>query len=158
MAQYPFRKNDGGRSLSRRPKQDNDCTVRAIAVVTTPDAWQGLATGGHYDAVYDLLARDGRKSWRGFNIDRWIYGQIDPAIGEPEYIFGWTAERLSFPAVKGQPRMNPPTFSERFPVGRFIVSTAGHVHAVIDGVHQDTDAAYPRRCIYTAWRFTKVVP
>ena len=146
---FPYRFTDGGRADSRRPKQQNDCTVVALAVVT----------GTPYDAMYDLLAQDGgRKSWRGFNVDRWIYGRIDPAIGEPEYIFGWTAERLSFPAVKGQRRMNPATFHTAFPAGRFMVRTAGHVHAVVDGVTLDTVAPDPDRCIYAAWRFTRVQP
>lgn len=33
-ALYPFKYSDGGRSESRRPKQRNDCTVRALAIVT----------------------------------------------------------------------------------------------------------------------------
>jgi len=135
--------------------------VIALAVVTGLEHQPGLGwgvRGSHYDAVYDLLARDGRRSHEGFHTDRWIYGQINPAIGEPEYILGWTAERIAFPAVKGQRRMNPATFHTAFPEGRFVVRTARHVYAVVDGVTYDQMAPDPERCIYAAWKFTRICP
>jgi hypothetical protein len=47
---------DAGRSLSRRPRQQRDCTVRAIAT----------ACDLEYDHAYDLLKQAGRKSHSGF--------------------------------------------------------------------------------------------
>ena len=147
QAGIPFTYHDGGRSESKRPKQSNDCTVRAIAIVT----------GSTYDQAYDLLKAGGRRSWEGFHLDRWIYGQVDPAVGDPEYILGWTARRIPFPAVKGQRRMNPHAISRTLPQGRYVLRFAGHVAALIDGRILDTFAPDPDRCIYAAWEFTKVV-
>lgn len=126
---YPFVKTDAGRSESRRPKQKSDCTVRALVHVLDQP----------YDEVYDLLMRNGRTSHRGFDIKKFLAQDAS---------FEW----ISFPAERGKPRMNPPEFSRRYPVGRYIVRTAGHVHAVIDGVHHDTHITYDARCIYGAWR------
>jgi hypothetical protein len=67
-------------------------------------------------------------------------------------INGHRFEWLPFPAVKGQPRMNPARFTQEFPKGRFICQEAGHVVAWIDGVRHDAFQVYPRRCIYGAWR------
>lgn len=125
---YPWAANDAGRSNSRRSKQKNDCTVRALAMV------RGMA----YDDAYDLLAAAGRKCSKGFQFTNWINEQ------------SWAA-RIAFPAVKGQPRMNPATFVQRFPQGRYICQVAKHVFAVIDGVIYDTHQNRPDRCIYACW-------
>ncbi len=125
---YPFRETDAGRSRSRRPKQSNDCAVRALA----------LARDLGYDEAYDLLAAQGRKSWRGFALHKWLNQQ------------SW-AVKIPFPAIKGQPRMNPATFCEQFPKGIYICRVAKHVLTVIDGIVHDTFASRPNRCIYTAW-------
>lgn len=125
---YPFRETDAGRSGSKRPKQSNDCSVRALA----------LARKLPYDETYDLLATLGRKSWSGFALHKWLDHQP------------W-ATKISFPAVKGQPRMNPARFCAQFPKGIFICRVAKHVFTVIDGIVHDTFASRPNRCIYTAW-------
>jgi hypothetical protein len=123
-ALYPFIKTDGGRSLSKRPKRNNkwdeDCTVRAVAV----------ACGITYDEAIDALNPDGDGTslvWGKFQFDHMMANSV---------INGWRFEWIPFPAVRGQPRMNPPTFSERFPVGRFICKEAGHVVAWVDGQSQ----------------------
>lgn len=51
-------KSDAGRYGSRRPRQKNDCTVRALA----------LAMGLPYDEAYDRLKEAGRRCG-----DRCIY-------------------------------------------------------------------------------------
>jgi len=122
---------DGGRAGSRRPRQSKDCTVRAVA----------LARNIPYDAAYDLLHEAGRKCSRGFHVQRWLGDQA------------W-ATKIPFPAVKGQPRMNPATFTKQLPTGRFICRVAKHVFAVIDGVVHDSFENRPDRCIYTAWAIT----
>lgn len=138
---YAFAASDGGRALSKRPGQKNDCTVRALAIATeTP-----------YDVVYEKLREDGRPCGGGFNLRRWIACQCDPAIGDPEWVFGHRLVWRSFPAVKNRPRMNPRQFTHEFPKGRFIVRTAKHVAAVVDGIYIDEQPERPDRCIYGAW-------
>lgn len=126
---YPWVRTDAGRSTSSRSKQKNDCTVRAIA----------LTRELPYDTAYDMLAQAGRPCSKGFHIGEWLEKQ--PGV-----------TKLSFPAVKGQSRMNPQTFAKQFPHGRYICRTAKHVYAVIDGVAHDIHRSRPNRCIYTAWR------
>jgi len=126
---YPFVATDAGRSSSRRPQQKNDCTVRAIA----------LAKSMSYDDAYDLLSDAGRKSGCRFEFSKWIASQP------------W-ATKFSFPAVKGQRRMNPATFCRQHSVGTFIVKTAKHVFVVKDGVaYDEMPAERGDRCIYSAW-------
>ena len=126
---YPWQSTDAGRSTSNRPRQKNDCTVRALA----------LTRGLSYDTAYDVLANAGRQCSKGFHIGDWL--DLQP----------W-ATKLSFPAVKGQSRMNPVAFASQFPAGRYICRTAKHVYAVIDGVSLDIYRSRPNRCIYTAGR------
>lgn len=126
---YPTILTDAGRAQSKRPRQKNDCTVRAIA----------LARNLPYDEAYELLALAGRKCAKGFVLKTWLKEQ------------SW-ATMISFPAIKGQRRMNPATFVQNYPTGRYICKTAKHVFAVIDGVVYDEGENRPDRCIYTAWK------
>ena len=128
---YPYQFTDGGKATSKRPRQSNDCTVRAVAVTRRMD----------YDAAYDLLTKSGRKCWQGFHLGKWLELQ------------SW-ANKLSFPAVKGQKRMNPATFCEQFKKGRYICRSAKHVFAVVDGVVMDAWEQRPDRCIYVAWQIS----
>jgi len=126
-----FINTDAGRAESKRPKQQNDCTVRAVA----------LAFKLPYDEAYELMAKAGRKSWQGIHFRSW-------ADQHPHL------KRKSFPAVKGQSRMNPAKFCSEFKIGHWIAQTAKHVFAVIDGVVLDTSSPRPNRCIYAAWEVT----
>lgn len=128
MPGYPFIATDAGRAESQRPCQQNDCTVRAVA----------LSKSVSYDAAYDLLARAGRKCGGRFNFGAWV--ALQP----------W-ANKISFPAAKGQRRMNPATFCQRYPVGIFILKTAKHVFVVKDGVMHDERPEQDDRCVYVAW-------
>lgn len=132
MTEYPFNQTDAGRAGSRRPRQKNDCAVRALA------ATSGLS----YDEAYDMLARAGRKCGRGFFLLEWIR-ENDP-------LPRWTFIYHSFPARRGMRRMNPVEFAERFDRGRFICRMAGHVVACINGVFYDTGPIRPDGCIYGA--------
>lgn len=125
---YPFQLNDAGRSTSKRPKQKNDCTVRAVA----------LARALPYDTAYELMAEEGRKSGTGFDLVKWLDNQ------------DW-AKKIAFPAVKGQKRMNPVSFTETYPKGIYICRVAKHVFTVIDGAVMDTEKPRSNCCIYTAW-------
>lgn len=124
--------NDGGKITSKRPKQKNDCTVRAIA----------LACEIPYDQAYDVLKKAGRKSNQGFEFSGFIKKQ--PCIN------GKRLQWRPFQAVKGQPRMKPETFIQQFPKGKFILSIAGHVSVVINGINHDTFEQWGR-CVYGVW-------
>ncbi len=131
-----FRFTDAGRAGSKRPRQKDDCTVRAIA----------SAADLAYDDAYDLLAAGGRVSSRRFDLRFWAPNHL--ANG---YRLCWRP----FQAVKGQTRMNPFQFCADFPRGRFIVRTAKHVFAIVDGVVLDTTAPRPDRCIYGTWELLR---
>ena len=124
-----FIQTDGGRSVSKRPKQRNDCTVRALAV----------ARGWASDKAYDDLAFYGRKCGEGFRMATYLNDMP------------W-AGRYPFPAVKGERRMNPATFCEQFPIGTWICKTAKHVFVIKDGCIYDMVPQRDDRCIYTAWK------
>lgn len=126
---YQFIHTDAGRAASRRSRQRYDCTVRALA----------MARQLPYDEAYDILAAAGRKCGRGFEFRKWIGTNA------------W-ATKISFPARKGEPRMNLATFAEQHPAGTYIVKVAKHVIAVRDGVVYDDFENAPDRCVYTAWR------
>ena len=64
--------------------------------------------------------------------------------------------KLSFPAVKGMPRMNGTRFCKAYPKGRYILSMAGHLSCCIDGVIYDTwDCS--EKCVYQAYKITPQV-
>ena len=136
---YPFKYSDAGRSGSRRPKQSNDCTVRALAIVC----------GIEYDQAYDLIAAAGRKSGKGFYFREFIDSK--KANG---FMFTW----MSFPAIKGETRMNPVKFCQRYTNGRYIIKTARNVAAVIDGVLYDVAPERSDRCVYGAWNISACKP
>lgn len=124
-----FNITDAGRSASKRPRQGNDCTVRALAT----------ARNLGYDEAYELLKKAGRACSKGFTFSVWIKDKP------------W-AKRISFPAVKGQPRMNPVTFVAQYPKGTYICQVAKHVFTCVDGIIHDTGKIRDNRCIYTAWQ------
>ena len=134
---YPFILTDAGRSTSRRPKQKNDCTVRAVATVL------GLS----YDEVYDQMAHAGRQCNRRFHLLDWLESRNHDEPGH----FVCKTRRISFPAIKGKERMNLAEFCKQYPHGRYICRVAKHVFAVIDGVVYDTFENRCDRCVYLAW-------
>lgn len=136
LSDYPYNKNDGGRTLSKRPKQSNDCTVRSIAI----------ACEITYDTAYDILKEAGRKCGQGFEFSKWI--KSNPNINNKQ--FKWNF----FKAVKGYRRMNPLTFTREYKEGIYICQTAKHVFAVVNGTVQDMFQERPDRCIYGCWEVT----
>lgn len=130
---FPFQQNDGGRSKSKRSKQKNDCVIRAFAIAYNQD----------YDFTYDVMADAGRRCGRGTAKSIWK---------------NWIEDRgtkISFPAVKGQKRMTPVEFCQKFPKGRFVLSMAKHLCAVIDGVVHDDCEPREDACVYNAWEVLK---
>jgi len=132
-SRYDLFRTDSGRGESKRPKQTNDCTVRALANIS----------GQPYDECYDLLKERGRKCSRGGDFPN--SRKDDEALGI-EFIW------QSFPAVKGKRRMNIGDFCEAHPEGKYIARTAKHVFAVIDGVVHDSFKQAPYRCVYGCWK------
>ena len=124
---------DAGRSTSRRARQTNDCTVRALA----------SAVGLAYDVAYDYLAGKGRKCGKGFHLQLLL--NDFPGV-----------QKLAFPAQKGKPRMSLASFITSHPSGTYVVRTAKHVQTVINGVIHDTHQTRLSRCVYTAWRFEAI--
>lgn len=123
---------DAGRSASLTPKEKLDCTVRAYAI----------ARGIPYDQAHKIMKLAGRKSRCRFKFKEFINTQP-------------IAEWISFPAVKGQPRMKIAKFCELHPSGIYIISAAKHVYTVIDGVVHDDVKPQLLRCVYGAWLITR---
>ena len=136
-----FHKTTAGREASRRPRSKNDCAVRALAV----------ATGVSFDEAYDWCAERGRAPHKGFSLDKVLRRMAETT----ETVFGHAPEYLSFPAVKGEKRMNEGTFPHVHPEGRYVLREAGHVLACVDGVVHD-DVWTPERCVYSAIRLSPV--
>lgn len=69
-----------------------------------------------------------------------------------EYIKRHSYLKLSFPAIKGEPRMNGTRFCNAYPKGRYILNMAGHWTCCIDGVIYDIwDCS--EKCVYTAYKY-----
>lgn len=132
-SRYEWYCTDAGRSDSKRPKQRNDCTVRALTLVAEIP----------YDEAYDYLAKRGRKCSRG---------TFFPKRRGDDSAFGLAFIWQSFPAEKGKRRMNIGDFCEAHPTGTYIARTAKHVFAVIDGVVYDAHRQAPYRCVYGCWK------
>lgn len=131
---FSFCYNDGGRSLSRRPRQTNDCVVRSHAI----------AFNIPYDQAYDFLAGCGRDCGRGVHHHRWE-GNASKFIQREQ--FSGTVQ--SFLASCKQ--------------GRFILHVYKHSFAVIDGVLHDMHLDYLAMPVLQVWRVTampekRVVP
>lgn len=129
---YQF--NDAGRSLSKRPKQSNDCVIRAISLLSKLD----------YDDVYGYFQSLGRKCSRGTNKKDW-----QTLLNKQKDL-----KKISFPAQKGKPRMNLRQFCSftEFNNGRYLVQMAKHVVYVCDGVVYDTFEPDGEKCVYAVWK------
>ena len=138
MFPFPFVYNDAGRLKSKRSKQKNDCTVRALALSAEVD----------YDVAYDLLKYRGRKASKG---------HFFPKQRSDDIAFGYKFIWKSFPAVKGQKRMNPERFAIEFSKGVYICKTVKHVYVVIDGIINDIEKVswFDGKCVYGCWKVIK---
>jgi len=67
------------------------------------------------------------------------------------YIKQLGLEKISFQAVKGQPRMNGHRFCKAYPKGRYILNMAHHLSVCIDGVIYDTWNCLDK-CVYNAFK------
>lgn len=113
-------------------KRVRDCVKRAIC----------LAEGRDYRDVKNELNRlkreigaekfNSNNNWKTY-IDRKGY------------------EKLSFPAVAGESRMNGHKFAETHPTGSYILRMAGHLSSCVDGVILDTWDCRDK-CVYNAYK------
>jgi hypothetical protein len=124
-----FLPTDAGRATSRSSRQANDCSVRTLALVRCLS----------YDDAYETLKAAGRTWSTKFKMTAWLDGQP------------WACG-ATFPASKGQRRMNPERFCADFPEGTWICKTATHVFVVRVGVVFDESPVGASRCIYRARR------
>lgn len=62
-----------------------------------------------------------------------------------------SGQKMTFPAQKGQPRMNGEQFCRLFNEGTFLVKMAGHLACVQNGILFDSwDSS--KKCVYAAWK------
>lgn len=127
---------DAGRANSFRPRQKNDCTVRAVA----------LATQISYDAAYELLAAAGRKCSKGFAFKPWAAAAVVNGYG-----FEWQAVRKQ----RGRPRLGLALFCQFYPTGTYIVLVKRHVLTVIDGVCHDCFISDAQQPVQGFWQVVK---
>lgn len=109
-----------------------DCVKRAISKAANMDYHQVQLELNRYKKV------TGAKS---FNSDR----------NPDKYVMNiLKGQKISFPAVKGQSRMNGERFCKKYPRGRYILQMANHWTCCVDGIIYDTwDCS--DKCVYVAW-------
>lgn len=109
-----------------------DCVKRAITVTTQRDYMEVQRALNNYKKVTGASAYNA-----DYNANRYVENVIK-------------ATKMSFPAVKGEPRMNGQRFCETHKHGRYILCMAKHWTCCIDGVIYDTwDCS--EKCVYTAY-------
>ena len=122
-------------NLHPQGKRVGDCVKRAIA----------KATGKDYKEVSLGLNRHKKITGaKTFNSDYNWLSYIENVCG---------GTKMSFPAVKGQKRMNGERFCKAYPKGSYVLQMAGHLTACVDGVIYDTwDCS--EKCVYRAWKIS----
>lgn len=138
---YPLVLDDAGCNLSSHPREFNDCTVRAFAIVT----------GLPYDQVWRVLQRAGRKANKGFHSDRWLVKRKGKAFGglfRPIETKGYQ-DRYSM-----CPPLTPLNFARCHSKGRFILEHDDHTWAFLDGKHHDLWRVKQDKPLSGAWEFT----
>ena len=120
-------------NLNPKGKLVGDCVKRAIA----------KATGNPYHDVSLGLNRHKKITGaKSFNSDYNWLSYIEKVCN---------GKKLSFPSVKGEPRMNGKRFCDAYPKGRYVLQMANHLTACVDGIIYDTwDCSY--KCVYRAWK------
>lgn len=120
-------------NLHPQGKRVGDCVKRAIAKATDTD----------YKEVSLGLNRHKKITGaKKFNSDNNWLSYIENVCG---------GIKMSFPAIKGQKRMNGERFCQEYPKGSYVLRMAGHLTACVDGVIYDTwDCS--EKCVYKAWK------
>ena len=119
IQQLEYRYNDGGRWIAGYQGSARDCVARALAILT----------GEPYKQVYRDLARANGKATKGPRSAR-------NGVSKRAYVKVFETYRLRKVKLPKGPR---PTFTEAYAMyGSCIVSTAGHLAALVEGALQDT--------------------
>lgn len=114
-----------------------DCVKRAITTSTGMDYMEVQKELNRYKKVSGCEKFNESKNWKGY-VENVLKGK-----------------KLSFQAVKGQPRMNGERFCEAYPKGHYILNMAGHLSCCVNGVIYDTwDCS--DKCVYNAWEIKPV--
>ena len=122
-------------NLHPQGKRVGDCVKRAIAKAANMDYKEvSLGLNRHKKIT-------GAKT---FNSDwNWL-SYIENVLG---------GKKMSFPAVKGEKRMNGERFCKAYPKGSYVLQMANHLTACVDGVIYDTwDCS--DKCVYRAWKIS----
>ena len=113
-----------------------DCVKRAIVKTTGMDYMEVQRELNRHKRITGATSFNCDKNWKSY-----VENVLD-------------GKKLSFPAVKGMPRMNGERFCKAYPKGSYILQMAGHLSACVDGVIYDTwDCS--EKCVYLAY---KVLP
>lgn len=107
-----FKYSDGGRSKSKRPKQKNDCSVRAYAI----------ATGESYDEAFDKLKKAGRKNNAG------------PSVKALDKLY----LKKFWSILTARPLPKVKDVLKILNKGHYIIQLYDHVFAINNGVVKDT--------------------
>lgn len=108
-----------------------DCVKRAICTVEDRDY---MEVGRELNRIKREIGADAYNSnevWKKY-------------VEDKGYI------KHSFPAVKGQKRMNGKSFMKAYPKGKYILRMAGHLTCCIDGHIYDTWDCTDK-CVYNAF-------
>ena len=144
-----FARIDVGDGRRSKEAKGRDCTVRALTV----------AIAVSYETAWDMLYKfQAVQRTNAFDLGGLLDQRLldSPALrltnaSNHSTGYHWTVKQaLSFPAVKGKPRMTPAAFVKKYPIGRYVLSLAHHVVAVREGVVVDTWDCM-KRCVYKAW-------
>lgn len=113
-------------------KNVGDCVVRAVTIATEEDY---LETRRHLNRIKKELNESSYKNRKFIH----KYAKLN----------NW--EKISFPVVKGEPRMRAGEFASKYPEGTYILNMTGHVAAVSDGFLRDSwDSS--NKMVYNAWK------
>ena len=113
--------------------ETTDCVKRAITLAAQMDYMEVKRELNRYKKVTGASS---------FNSDYNPHKYVENVL---------KGEKMSFPAVKGEPRMNGERFCAKYPKGRYILSMAGHWTCCIDGIIYDIwDCT--QKCVYTAYK------
>lgn len=110
-----------------------DCVKRAISKAANMDYMKVQLELNRYKKVTGASAFNA-----DYNPDKYV-----------KNILG--ATKMSFPAIKGEPRMNGERFCQTYKSGRYILSMANHWTCCVDGIIYDTFDC-TQKCVYTAWK------
>jgi hypothetical protein len=115
-----------------KEKLTTDCVVRAIALATESDY---LETRRHLNRI--------KKNFNETSYKKRTF------IHKYAKYNNW--KKISFPAIKGVPRLRGRDFVKQYPTGTYILNLAKHIVAVVDGVYLDTWDSTDKM-IYNAWQ------